>query len=64
MIAKTFRNIHRILLFILLFLLVYSCSTPIREVTYLNGIKPEKHIPMCHFPDVYKIRPNDQLLSR
>jgi polysaccharide biosynthesis/export protein len=42
-------------------LLVYSCSTPLHEVTYLNGIKPGLTYVNGPKPDEYRVRPNDQL---
>lgn len=41
-----------------------SCSTPLQEVTYLNGIdagRVYKHAPI---PEEYRIRPNDNLYIR
>jgi len=38
-----------------------SCSTPLKEVTYLNGIKANLTYINGPVPDEYHIRPNDQL---
>ena len=57
-----FRN-RRLARAILLLLAVVaaSCSTPLREVTYLNGIKTNLTYINGPVPDEYRIRPNDQL---
>lgn len=44
-----------------LLLLLASCTTPLKEVTYLNKIKTGKDYNNGPVPDEYKIRPNDQL---
>jgi polysaccharide export outer membrane protein len=41
--------------------LMSSCSTPLRELTYLNGIESNQTYPNGPVPDEYRIRPNDQL---
>jgi polysaccharide export outer membrane protein len=43
------------------FLSLASCTTPLKEVTYLNEIKPNRDYLNGPLPDEYKIRPNDQL---
>jgi len=54
-------SIQNGLMGLLLLLLAASCSTPIHEVTYLQGIETGKtYMPGPH-PDEYHIRPNDQL---
>jgi polysaccharide export outer membrane protein len=45
----------------LLILLAASCTTPLKEVTYLNGINSGKDYPNGPVPDEYTIRANDQL---
>lgn len=42
-------------------LLIASCSTPLQEVTYLNGVQTDLTYTNGPMPKVYKIRPNDQL---
>jgi polysaccharide biosynthesis/export protein len=49
---------------LLMVLLAFSCSTPIREVTYLYGIRPDSLYADAPTPDPYLIRPNDQLYIR
>ncbi len=51
------------LFFISLFLvmLATSCTTPLKEVTYLNTIQTNRDYTNGPIPDVYRIRPNDQL---
>ncbi len=46
---------------VFLFLIVVSCSTPLHEVTYLNGIQTEKTYMNGPTPEEYKIKQNDQL---
>lgn len=38
-----------------------SCSTPLKEVTYLNGIETNKSFEDGPLPETYRVRPNDQL---
>lgn len=47
--------------FVVLVLLLASCSTPLHEVTYLNNIQTDQTYNNGPEPDEYKIRPNDQL---
>lgn len=42
-------------------LLLASCSTPLKELTYLNGIATDQTYNNGPAPDEYRIRPNDQL---
>lgn len=42
-------------------LIAASCSTPLHEVTYLNGIETGKTYERPQQPEEYRIRPNDQL---
>lgn len=53
-------------LFILLIMLLLfaSCSTPIRKVTYIHGIQPDRMYEHAPIPDDYRIRPNDHLYIR
>lgn len=57
------QRITTLVLFILL-LFTISCSTPLRKVTYLNGIETGITYPESPLPDDYRIRPNDQLYVR
>ena len=41
--------------------MVTSCTTPLKEITYLNDIKTGITYPSGPTPDTYKIRPNDHL---
>ena len=41
--------------------LMSSCSTPLKELTYLNGITPDKTYSNGPVPNEYRIRANDQL---
>lgn len=55
---------HRsILIFpaILIILLAVSCSTPLRDVTYLNEIQTGQTYMNGPTPDEYKVRSSDQL---
>ncbi len=61
MIAKTFQRNYLTGFFIILMSMTFSCSTPLREVTYLNGIKTNLTYDNGPLPAVYLIRPNDQL---
>jgi len=48
--------------FLVFFLLVFaSCSTPLNELTYLNGIQTDKTYNNGPLPAEYRIKPNDQL---
>lgn len=55
----TYNHIGFVFLGILL--LASSCSTPLRKITYLNGIKPDAFFKNGPKPDMYQMRPNDQL---
>jgi len=46
---------------LLLLITITSCSTPLQELIYLNGIEPGKTYTNGPLPDEYRIRPNDQL---
>jgi polysaccharide export outer membrane protein len=61
MITNTFRSFLWLGTFSIILFVNFSCSTPLREVTYLNGINTDITYPSGPLPDVYKIRPNDQL---
>ena len=50
-------------LFAVLLITAISCSTPLREVTYLNGIETGRYEDPP-LPDEYRIRPNDHLYIR
>ncbi len=56
---RSFQNIP--FLAVSLLLLVTSCSTPLQELTYLNGIESGITYPGGPVPEEYRIRPNDQL---
>jgi len=47
-----------------LFLMATSCSTPLQEVTYMNGIETGKTYDNAPLPDEYRIRANDHLYIR
>ena len=61
MIANTFQKNSLTGIFFILILITSSCSTPLREVTYLNGIRSNLIYINGPLPEVYSIRPNDQL---
>lgn len=61
MINQTLKNKCLLGLSIIFLFTAYSCSTPITEVTYLNGIKTNTTYPNGPLPDTYVIRPTDQL---
>ncbi len=42
-------------------LLLGSCSTPLQELTYMYNVETGKTYRKDNFPDIYRIRPNDQL---
>lgn len=46
---------------LLILITATSCSTPLQELIYLNGIEPGKTYPSGPLPEEYRIRPNDQL---
>jgi len=56
-------NISAKRIFYLLFfsVLLASCSTPLTELIYLNGIETGKTYETGPQPEAYRIRPNDQL---
>lgn len=41
--------------------LAVSCSTPLKEVTYMHGIEAGQTYPGTPSPDFYRVRPNDHL---
>lgn len=49
------------LILIIILMITASCSTPLRKVTYLDDIKTNHVYDNGPRPDVYRIRPNDQL---
>ena len=50
-----------VLFFTSVFFIAVSCTTPIQEVTYMNGIKTGMIYPQGPLPGEYRIKPNDQL---
>lgn len=64
MIQKFF--MHRPLrqFFMILLFAASSCSTPLHEVTYMNGIEPGLTYESAPEPAEYRIRPNDNLYIR
>lgn len=46
---------------VVLLVLATSCSTPLQELIYLNGIEPGLTYNNGPLPEEYRIRPNDQL---
>lgn len=61
MITKFYSKSAIYLFIACVFLIGFSCSTPLKEVTYLNGIQTDVTLPNGPLPEVYRIRPNDQL---
>ena len=57
-IKSYFRNI---VLFLCFIIVASSCSTPLNELIYLNGVEPGLTYPNGPMPEEYRIRPNDQL---
>src|SRR5690554_2840194 len=51
-------------LILIAILVVASCSTPLKKVTYMHGINPEELYEHAPIPDDYRIRPNDHLYIR
>lgn len=49
------------LLIVIVLLLTTSCSTPLNELIYLNGIEPGLTYTNGPKPEEYRVRPNDQL---
>jgi len=49
---------------VMLLFLAASCSTPLQEVTYLNGIQTDMTYQDGPLPEEYRIRPNDHLYIR
>ena len=47
-----------------LFLIVASCTTPLKEVTYLNDIETGRTFENPPLPDIYRVRVNDHLYIR
>lgn len=54
-------KLRRIIILGMVILIAASCSTPLQEVTYLNGVQTGLTYTNGPMPEVYKIRPNDQL---
>lgn len=46
---------------LLVLLAVVSCTTPLQEITYMNGIQTGRNYTGGPIPDAYRIRPNDLL---
>lgn len=57
-------NICQAFFCLLILLVTASCSTPLREVTYLHGIETGRMYEHAPVPDDYRIRPNDLLYIR
>jgi polysaccharide biosynthesis/export protein len=53
-----FKNV---IVFLVIALSGFSCSTPLNELIYLNNIEPGVTYPNGPAPEEYRIRPNDQL---
>ena len=47
--------------FLLLSVIIVSCSTPLQELTYMYNVETGRNYEKDNFPDSYRIRPNDQL---
>ncbi|NLB25857.1 MAG: hypothetical protein GX820_04105 [Bacteroidales bacterium] len=58
-IKSLYRNYIPVLFIICFF--ATSCSTPLRKLTYLNGIESGLTYPNGPIPEEYRIKPNDQL---
>ena len=58
---KNLSNRGWMLMPLMIILVATSCSTPIQEVTYLNGIETGMTYTDGPLPGEYRIRPNDQL---
>ncbi|SHE98657.1 polysaccharide export outer membrane protein [Mariniphaga anaerophila] len=61
MLANRLRNTRLSFIIVILFAVVTSCSTPLNELTYLNGIDPGLTYSNGPIPEEYRIRSNDQL---
>src|SRR5690554_6777949 len=61
MINKTHLDFMQNKLFILLLIVTASCSTPLKDVTYLYDIEPGRMYDHAPIPDDYRVRPNDLL---
>lgn len=61
---KTFRSRDLFRSVVFLLLTATSCSTPLQEVTYLDGIAAGKTYEHAPLPEEYRIRPNDHLYIR
>lgn len=62
MYSKDFtHNPYTFILVISLMIVASSCSTPLRKVTYLHDVKTNHVYDNGPQPEVYRIRPNDQL---
>ncbi len=64
MITKFILNKGPVCFIIPFLLLVSSCSTPLKELIYVNGIETNRRIPEAPLPAEYRIRPNDHLYIR
>ncbi|WP_073173010.1 polysaccharide biosynthesis/export family protein [Tangfeifania diversioriginum] len=54
-------HMKNILVIIIAMLLLSSCSTPLQELIYMNGIETGKTYENGPLPEEYRIRPSDQL---
>ena len=61
MFTQAIHKNHFVLFFVIFLMITSSCSTPLRKLTYLNHIKTNTLLDNGPQPDVYRIRPNDQL---
>lgn len=61
MLAKIFHRSQGVVLFFVFLLVFASCSTSLRKITYIDGIKTNVHHYTGQEPEVYRIRPNDQI---
>lgn len=61
MLTNTIRSTGVFKMLVILLLFFTSCSTPLHELIYLNGIEPDRAYPSGPLPEEYRIRPNDQL---
>lgn len=64
MINKTIFNFNLPIAMVFLLLLSASCSTPLQEITYLDGIETGRAYEEPQAPGEYRIRPNDHLYIR
>lgn len=55
------KDAKKILGYLLLAFLFFSCSRSLKELTYIHDVETDRYYPNVPLPDSYKIRPNDHL---